>query len=143
MILVFWLSALAAAPPAQPRTPEAVIAADDAWGNAESQGNSEFLEHLLLPGYVSVGADGKITTKEMIVGKARSRTPEELVSLRAEIARWKASHPSKAQVAIFADTAILRWTLPRAGEPVSSADVFVYVDGQWRAAYSQHTSASK
>jgi hypothetical protein len=132
----------AASPAIEPRTAAAVQAADDAWGAAEGRGDAAFVDELLLPGYVSVGPAGKVTTKAAIVDGARKRGPS--ATMAAQIAAWKAAHPSRAEVTIVGDTAILRrlLTKPGLGEPVSSSDTFVYRGGHWRAIYSQHTTAS-
>jgi hypothetical protein len=126
---------------AQPKTAEAVLAADDAWLKAELAGDTKFLDQLLLPEYRSVGAGGKVADKSKIIAHAQKAggTPE----LAAQVASWKAAHPIRGEVSIFGDTAVLRWVLikPENGDPVSSSDIFVYRDGQWRAIYSQHTSA--
>jgi hypothetical protein len=127
---------------AEPRTEAAVIAADEAWGNAEVAGDADFVERLLLPDYVSIGADGKVTNKAKIVAGTRARHAS--IDYAAKVAAWKAAHPLRADVTIVGDTAILKWVSdkPSAGDPVSSSDVFVYRDGRWHGLYSQHTTAS-
>jgi hypothetical protein len=55
---------------------------------------------------------------------------------------WKATHSEKPVVTIFGDTAVLAWTSAKPGDDaVLSCDIFVYKDGHWHAAYSQHTTA--
>lgn len=54
-----------------PHTKEAVIAVDKSWGQAEQDGNSQYIEHLLLDGYRSIGSSGKVTTKTQIVEGAK------------------------------------------------------------------------
>ena len=75
-LFVMPLIMLAAAPAfaAEPRTAAAVIAADKAWGEAEVAGNADFVDRLLLTGYVSIGPDGKTTTKEKIVAGPAAET---------------------------------------------------------------------
>jgi hypothetical protein len=132
---------LLAAAPAEPHTAAAVVAADDAWLQAEVRGDGDFLDRLLVDGYRSVGNDGKVTGKADIVGKARARgnSPD----MAARVATWKAAHPTRPDVKIAGDTAILTWisTKPGTNEPVTSCDIFVYAGGHWRALYSQHTAA--
>ena len=127
---------------AEPRTAGAVRAADDAWGMAEVRGDASFVDELLLPEYRSVGPAGAVTTKATIVDHARTRGPS--ADMAANVAAWRAAHPTRADVVIVGDTAVLTWVLirPGAGEPVSSCDIFVYRDGRWRALYSQHSVAS-
>jgi hypothetical protein len=141
-ILLFILSA--AAPASEPKTEAAVVAADDAWLKAEVAGDVEFLNALLLPSYVSIGADGKVTPKSEIVARARARNSDASAKLAAAVADWKALHPAKPEVVIVGDTAILRWVLvgTKAGT-ITSSDMFVYRGGRWHAIYSQHTGAAK
>lgn len=130
-------AALAAAP--EPRDAAAVIAKDDAWGDAELRGDGDFVDQLLLPGYRSVGSDGRVTAKDAILEHARARRGD--AAFAQKVAEWKRTHPSRAQVEIIGDTAILTWVSTGAGAPIRSCDIFVYRDGQWRAVYSQHTAA--
>ena len=142
LLLIAAISLVTAVPAsgAEPRDEAAVIAADDSWLKAEVSGNGDYLDGLLLPGYMSVGAGGKITSKAQIVAKARARTKEELVQLAQQVATWKTAHP----VTIVGDAAILRWVATQSDgtASVSSSDMFLYRDGRWRAIYSQHTSAA-
>jgi hypothetical protein len=142
LAMIALLPLLVASAPSEPHNAAAVIAADDAWLQAEVRGDGDFLDRLLMDGYRSVGNDGKVTGKGDLVGKARARgnSPD----MAARVAKWKADHPTRPDVTIAGDTAILTWisTKPGAGEPVSSCDIFVYADGRWRALYSQHTAAA-
>ena len=126
-----------------PRTETAVIAADDAWGNAEDAGNSAFVDQLLLPEYRSISADGSVHDKAAILASMKRRAGSS--SSAADAAKWKAAHPSRTSVVITGDTAILTFTLDRPGSPASvlSSDIFVYRSGHWRAIYSQHSEAGK
>lgn len=129
--------AFAQAQRVEPKTAEAVVQADDAWGDAETRGDGDYLEHLLSPAYVSIG----ITTRETIIAHARARGASAAYAEQA--ATWKAAHPSRADVSIAGDTAVLMWKTTGAnGELVRSCDIFVYRGGRWRALYSQHSSAS-
>lgn len=138
--------AAANASAAEPKTAAAVLAADDAWGAAEVRGDVDFIDHLLLPEYRSIGPTGKVTTKATIVEHTRKRacSADEQAKAQAAVAAWKAAHPSRADVVLVGDTAVLTWILlkPGSDEPISSSDIFLYRDGHWRAIYSQHTSAS-
>jgi hypothetical protein len=129
---------------AEPRSEAAVIAADDSWLQAEVAGDGDYLDALLLPGYVSIGANGKVTAKADLVSHARSRNADAKAKLAEQVAAWKAAHPTRVEVTIAGDTAILKWVLvkPEAGNPVSSCDIFVYRDGRWHALYSQHSTAA-
>ena len=128
----------------EPKTVEAVIAADDGWLKAEVSGDVEFLDRLLLPEYISIGTDGTVTPKSKIVAHAGSRSAEERTKLQALIKEWKATHDVRPEVTIFGDTAVLTWIMDKPGtnDPVSSCDIFVYRDGSWHAIYSQHSTAA-
>lgn len=133
---------LAATAAPEPHDAAGVVAADDAWLQAEIKGDGDFLDRLLADGYRSVSNDGKVTGKDAIVGKARARgnSPE----VAARVAKWKAEHPTHPTVTIAGNTAVLTWisSKPGSGDPVSSCDIFVYEGGHWRALYSQHTAAA-
>jgi len=120
------------------RTEAAVLAADDAWGEAEASGDAAFVDGLLLPGYRSISADGKTVDKAAIVAGAQRHAGS--AGYRAKVAAWKSAHPSRGDVRLFGDTAILTWvsTAPDKAGLISSSDIFVYRAGRWRAVYSQH-----
>ena len=124
------------------RTAAAVQAADDAWGAAEEKGDAAFVDWLLLPEYQSVGPTGKANAKAAIVAHARAHNDPK--ARAAEVAVWKASHPSRAAVSLFGDTAVLTWVSakPGAAGAIYSCDIFAYRDGHWHGVYSQHTNAS-
>jgi hypothetical protein len=128
----------------EPKTVEAVVAADDGWLKAEVSGDVQFLDRLLLPEYVSIGTDGTVTPKAKIVAHAGSRSAEERTKLQALITEWKATHDVRPQVTIIGDMAVLTWVVdkPGANDPVSSCDIFVYRAGGWHAIYSQHSTAA-
>src|SRR4051812_1244489 len=107
------LSAFANPQASAPHTSEAVIAADESWGQAEQDGDSQFIDALLLDGYRSIGSGGKVTTKAQIVESAKKRGKS--AEFAKMVADWKAKHPSVANVAIFGDTAVLTWVPNDAG----------------------------
>jgi hypothetical protein len=130
----------AAESPTEPRTVAAVIAADKAWGDAEKRGDADYVDKLLLPGYRSVGTDGKIATKAMIVDHARVRGASSAYA--KEVDAWKAAHPEHPDVVIADNMAVLTWVAEQApAGRVVSCDIFVYRDGRWHGIYSQHTTA--
>lgn len=139
--LIASTSTFAAPKSPAPHTKEAVIAADEGWGQAEEDGNSQYIDRLLLDGYRSIGSAGKVTTKAQIVKGAKERGKSAEFSKM--VADWKAKHPNVANVAVFGDTAVLTWVPTNAGSapPVNSSDIFVYREGEWHAIYSQHTTA--
>jgi hypothetical protein len=130
-----------ARPAPEPHTAAAVLAADNGWGDAEARGDVAFIDALLSDGYRTIGHDGKVRTKADVLASSRAKggTPARA----AEIAAWRAQHPTQGKVALFGDTAVLTWMTAgttNAGM-VMSCDIFVYRDGRWRAIYSQHSDA--
>ena len=130
----------------EPHTEAAVIADDDGWSKAEETGDVAYVDHLLMPEYRSVNADGSVHTKEAILGGVRkvASSPEAAAARAAAVAKWRASHRHTTTAVISGDTAILTFLVDdpaSPSKPVSSCDIFVYQDGHWRAIYSQHSTA--
>lgn len=125
--------------PVDARTAAAVIAEDKAWGDAEMRGDAAFVDWLLLPGYRSIGHDGKATDKATIV--SGTRDPGKVKAYAAKVSAFQAKWPSHPEVTLYGDMAILAWTAtdPKTPAPVRSCDIFVYRGGHWHAAYSQHS----
>lgn len=116
----------------------AVEAVDQHWLEAELDGDTAYLEQLLLPAYRSVGADGAVHPRDAIIAHAaKSRGSDEQ---RRKVEAWIKAHPSAQKVVLQGDTAILSFYDPARGadHSVRSSDIFVYVDGRWHAIYSQH-----
>ncbi|MDB5709535.1 MAG: hypothetical protein JWL96_1605 [Sphingomonas bacterium] len=130
-----------ARPAPEPRTAAAVLAADNGWGDAETRGDIAFVDALLADGYRTIGHDGKVRTKADVL--ASTRTKGGTLARAAEVAAWRAQHPTQGNVALFGDTAVLTWITSGATNPgmVMSCDIFVYRDGRWHAVYSQHSDA--
>ncbi|HSI16767.1 MAG TPA: nuclear transport factor 2 family protein [Sphingomonas sp.] len=130
-----------ARPVPEPHTAAAVLAADNGWGDAETRGDVAFVDALLADGYRTIGHDGKVRTKADVLASTRARggTPARA----AEVAAWRAQHPTQGNVALFGDTAVLTWVTAGATDSgkVMSCDIFVYRGGRWRAIYSQHSDA--
>ena len=76
------VSAFAAPGLPAPHAKEAVIAADESWQQAEEDGDSRFIEQLLLDGYRSIGSGGKTTLK-----RKSSRVPGSAGNLPS-LQRW-------------------------------------------------------
>ncbi len=127
----------------EPHTDAAVIADDEGWSKAKEEGDTAFIDRLLMPEYRSISSDGSVHDKAAILASARKNvsSPER----KADTEKWRVAHPSLTSVAISGDTAILSFTLNRPGTPVRilSSDIFIYRDGHWRALYSQHSEAGK
>ena len=142
-MLALPMAVVAREPPAQPRTASAVIAADKAWSAAEERGDGAYVAWLLEPGYVSVGRDGKVHTRESIVAGANARKAQDAAANATRDAEWRVAHPYRTEVKLFGDTAIATFfsTKPDSGEPINSSDIFVYRAGHWHAIYSQHSDA--
>jgi hypothetical protein len=118
----------------------AVIATDDHWLQAEVSGDTAYLAQLLLPGYRSVSADGSVHPRVAILAHAAKNRGSD--QARRQVDAWRKTHPSHPSVVIQGDTAILSFYAGDATTPdvVRSSDIFVYVDGHWRALYSQHSA---
>jgi hypothetical protein len=131
-------SAHAAAVDETAHSAAAVKAVDQHWLDAELDGDTAYLEMLLLPAYRSVGADGVAHPRHAILAHAAANRGSD--KKRREVEAWIKAHPSGQAVVLQGDTAILSFYDPVLGPSrgVRSADVFVYVDGHWRAIYSQH-----
>jgi hypothetical protein len=126
----------------EPHTKDAVITADRAWDDAESSGNADFINALLLPEYRSVSSDGSVHDKAAILASAQKNIghPERAAAAN----KWRAAHPSITSVQISRDMAVVTFSLDRGdSKPVMSCDIFVYREGHWHAIYSQHTEVSK
>lgn len=120
-------------------TAAAVKAVDQHWLEAEENGDAAWLDGMLLPGYRSVGVAGTFATKAAILAHAAENRGSD--KMKQQVAAWQAAHPVEQQVALQGDTAILSFvsSAPATKGKLYSSDVFVYVDGRWRALYSAHT----
>lgn len=125
------------------RNETAVIAVDRHWLEAELDGDSAWLDTMLLPEYRSVGADGVVHAKAAIIAHATKNRGND--SERRKVEAWLKAHPSGQSVVIHGDTAVLSFYDPALGaaKGVRSSDIFVYVDGRWHAIYSQHSAVGK
>lgn len=123
------------------RSEAAVIAVDQHWLEAELDGDTAWLDAMLLPEYRSVGADGVVHPKAVIMAHAAKNRGSD--TERRKVEAWLKTHPSGKAVVIHGDTAILSFYDPAKGaaNDVRSSDIFVYVHGQWHALYSQHSGA--
>lgn len=118
-----------------------VMAVDKHWSIAELTGNSDYLNNMLLPEYRSVNTDGTAHSKAAIVAGAAKRKGTDIAKAQLEFATYQKEHPYGSAVVIQGNTAIVSFYDPTLGPQngVKSSDVFVYIDGQWHAIYSQHT----
>lgn len=124
------------------RTRVAVMAVDHHWMQAEINGNTAWLSHLLLPEYRSIGADGEATSRAEILASAAKHRGSD--AFKRKVQAWIKAHPTKKSVVLHGNVAILSFYDPERGaqEGVRSSDIFVYEDGRWRALYSQHSKIS-
>ncbi|WP_426701495.1 nuclear transport factor 2 family protein [Rhodanobacter sp. Col0626] len=124
------------------RSKAAVIAVDQHWLEAELDGDTAWLNEMLLPEYRSVDADGAVHAKATIVAHAaKNRGNDEA---RRKVEAWLKANPSGKSVTIRGNTAIISFydLAKGADKDVRSSDVFVYVDGRWHGLYSQHSKVS-
>ncbi|WP_027485103.1 nuclear transport factor 2 family protein [Rhodanobacter sp. OR87] len=122
------------------RSEAAVIAVDQHWLAAELDGDTAWLDGMLLPEYRSVGADGVVHAKAAILAHAVKNRGND--AERRKVDTWLKAHPSGKAVVIHGDTAILTFYDPQLGAAngVRSSDIFVYAGGRWHALYSQHST---
>ena len=124
-------------------TAAAVRAVDQHWLEAEESGDAAWRDGMLLPGYRSVGVAGTFATKAAILAHAMKNKDSD--AMKRKVAAWQQAHPVEQQVTLQGDTAILSFVsaAPASKGKLYSSDVFVYVDGRWRALYSAHTGLGK
>jgi hypothetical protein len=124
------------------KTAAAVMAVDRHWLDAEIDGDTAWLEQMLLPEYRSVNDEGVVAAKADIVAHAAKNRGSDQEKKKVEA--WLAAHPSKQGVVLRGDTAILTFYDPELGpqKGVRSSDVFVYEGGRWHALYSQHSGVA-
>jgi hypothetical protein len=127
----------------EPKTTAAVTADDEQWAKAETSGDSEYVDALLLPSYRSISSDGRTHDKKAIL--AQTVLNKNTNEGKGHVEAWQASHPNLTSVEINGDVAILTFASLKGSEPhlIFSCDIFVYREGHWRALYSQHTEAEK
>jgi len=121
------------------RTSAAVIAVDEHWSQAEEQGDTAWLDSMLLPEYRSISADGRILDKKTLLSHAATNRGSDKMSKL--VTQWRKTHPTGKSVVIRGDVAIVSFSNPRTGQ-VRSSDIFVYQRGGWHALYSQHSKAN-
>jgi hypothetical protein len=68
------------------RTAAAVLAVDNAWGDAEADGDAAFVAKLLEPGYRSIGANGKTTSRDTIIENTRRHAGSS--EYRTKVTTW-------------------------------------------------------
>ena len=122
------------------RNEAAVIAVDQHWLEAELDGDTAWLDELLLPEYRSVGADGTVHPKAAIIAHAAKNRGND--AERRKVEAWLKANPLGKSVVIRGDTAIITFYDPQLGPQngVRSSDIFVYQGGRWHALYSQHSA---
>ena len=123
------------------RTAAAVMAVDQHWSDAETDGDTAWLEQMLLPEYRSVNNKGVATPKAGIVAHAAKSRGLDKDKQKQMVEAWRKAHPSESKVVLHGDTAIITFYDPAQGPQlgVRSVDVFIYEGGRWHALYSQHS----
>lgn len=123
------------------QTAAGVIAVEDHWTRAETHGDAGYVDALLLDDYRSIGPRGAVRPKAAMLASARRNGRSDVMAKR--VASYLIAHPFGTQVALHGTTAVVTFYAKKLGpqKGILSCDVFTYVGGRWRAAYSQHTSA--
>ena len=105
---------------------------EDAWNEAFMRGNTDYLECLLVPDFVTVTPHGK-----------RDRAWELEHARQNRGSSAPILHFSGTVFQIEGSTGIVKLHKPASVDgqhPATQlADVFTFQDGAWRAVYSQHT----
>ncbi len=105
---------------------------EDAWNEAFMRGNTDYLECLLVPDFVTVTPHGK-----------RDRVWELEHARQNRGSTVPIPHFSGTVFQIVGSTGIAKLYKPASADgqhPATQlADVFTFQDGAWRAVYSQHT----
>lgn len=127
--------AVLASPAREPATVEGVRQAEARWNEAFLTGDSAGLDRLLDASYVSVSAAGKPRTKAEIIAAAQAYAAEHKGAHASAAA--SGSTPTST-IRLIGRSAIVRH---QSAEQLS-VDVLYYQNGQWRAAYSQHTAVA-
>lgn len=115
-----------------------MVAVDDHWPRAEEDGNTAWLDAMLMPGYRTVGADGKVGTKAMLLAGAKKNRDSD--KMRKQVQVWQKTHPTRASVLMPGDTALVTFADPATGR-IRSSDLFIYTHGGSHALYSQHAKS--
>ncbi|MDB5442524.1 MAG: hypothetical protein JWP73_900 [Phenylobacterium sp.] len=122
------LATAAGAAPTQRQDEAGVRAAENRWSEAFVTGDTETLDGLLSPDYVSVGATGKGRPKAEILAIAK-----------AYAGKHPGEHahplPDTSTVRLIGATALVQHRSPAE----VSIDLFAFEHGHWIARYSQHT----
>lgn len=105
---------------------------EDAWNQAFMRGNTDYLECLLVPDFVTLTPHGK-----------RDRAWELEHARQNRGSTTSIAHFSGTVFQIEGNTGIAKLYKPPSADgqrPATRlADVFTFQDGAWRAIYSQHT----
>jgi hypothetical protein len=125
------------------RAAAAAIAVDHHWEQVEENGETAWLAGMLMQDYRSVGTTGTFASKAATVGHAAKNYDSQ--AMKQKVAEWHKTHPVEERVTMDGDTVILSFlsTSPETKKRIYSSDIFVYIDGRWRALYSQHNAVNK
>jgi hypothetical protein len=128
----------------EPHTEAAVLAADDDWLAAELRGDLKALDARLMPTYRDVTPEGKVHSKQDLLGGVAKRPDKVTTAPLQAAADYRAQHPVVGHVLIEGDTALLQFESLKPEEQgiIRSIDVFVYKDGRWRGLYSAHNKVT-
>src|SRR5690348_14229445 len=94
------------------RTAAAVMAVDQHWSDAETDGDTAWLEQMLLPEYRSVNNKGVATPKAGIVAHAAKSRGLGKDKQKQMVEAWRKAHPSESKVVLHGDTAIITFYDP-------------------------------
>jgi hypothetical protein len=129
LVLLAFLGGGCASRPIAAPTVEGVREVENGWNHAFVHGDSAYLEALLDPEYVSVGAKGNARPKAEIVALAAKFAQEHPGEVDSPL-------PPTSTIRIQGNAAVVT----HHGKDNVSVDVFYFAEGRWHAWYSQHTS---
>jgi len=147
-MLCFATTSMAAKPPTSAgpheseKTEAGAKATDDHWLRAEVDGDTSFLQQLLLPGYRSIAPNGTAHSREQIIAGAEKNKDSD--AEKEKVDAWLKANPIDTAVLIHDNVAVVSFYDPGLGpeKGVRSSDILIYENGGWHAVYSQHSAAA-
>ncbi|HEY1707576.1 MAG TPA: nuclear transport factor 2 family protein [Rhizomicrobium sp.] len=139
LVMAFLLATLGGSPSgvmcnmlAYPKTPDAVLTAENNWVAALEERNVASLACLLAPGFTDKTWDGRKLTRDQVLANLPNRPDTKL-------------HLSDLTATVNGDTAVVRGlntvTTPDGTlvAQVRFTDVFSYLDGKWKPVSAEET----
>jgi ketosteroid isomerase-like protein len=131
-VLLFFLPALAADCPNQPKTEAALLNLEHTWADALSRKDVPAVACLVADEFEEVDSDGLLKTRNQMLGHIPERKPgtNRLSEMRAHVEGNSGFTRGLAELVDDAGKVVAR---------VRFTDVFTYRDGRWQALVGQET----